>query len=113
MVNITYDASGTITATDANGIVSVYNNGDFTWTLTCTALVWLMIPDLGYMYSRLLRRKNALSQIYLNLVCLTVVSFQWLFWGYSLAFSETRDSGGISGIQCVSPWMCIRRIPSY
>ncbi len=54
----------------------MYNNGDIAWTLTCAALVWLMIPGLGYMYSGLLRRKNALSQIYLSLVCLAVVSFQ-------------------------------------
>lgn len=92
MVNITYDASGSIIATDADGVVSVYNNGDIAWTLTCAALVWLMIPGLGYMYSGLLRRKNALSQIYLSLVCLAVVSFQWFFWGYSLAFSETGSA---------------------
>ncbi|KAK0472599.1 ammonium transporter [Armillaria novae-zelandiae] len=92
MVNITYDTSGTITATDVDGVVSVYNNGDIAWTLTCAALVWLMIPGLGYMYSGLLRRKNALSQIYLSLVCLAVVSFQWFFWGYSLAFSETGSA---------------------
>ena len=55
------------------------------------ALVWIMIPGLGFFYSGLLRRKNALSMIFLGVVVLAVVSFQWFFWGFSLAFSETGD----------------------
>ncbi|KAK0437450.1 ammonium transporter [Desarmillaria tabescens] len=89
MVNVTYDASGTLTTTDADGVVNVYNNGDIAWTLASTALVWIMIPGVGYLYSGLLRRKNALGQIYMSVMVLAVVSFQWFFWGYSLAFSET------------------------
>lgn len=58
---------------------------------------------------RLLRRKNALSMIYMSMMTVAVVSFQvsfecllpnfalilasslsqWFFWGFSLAFSET------------------------
>jgi Amt family ammonium transporter len=67
-----------------------------------------MIPGVGFFYSGLLRRKNALSMIYLSMMTLAVVSFevwaefhlyvslvadgmvsQWFFWGFSLAFSET------------------------
>jgi ammonia channel protein AmtB len=40
------------------------------------ALVWIMIPGLGYFYSGLLRRKNALSMIYLSMMTIAVVSFQ-------------------------------------
>jgi Amt family ammonium transporter len=69
----------------------IYNNGDIAWVLTSTALVWLMIPGVGFFYSGLLRRKNALSMIYLSMMTVAVVSFQWFFWGFSLAFS---DSGG-------------------
>jgi len=46
------------------------------WVITATALVWIMIPGVGYFYSGLLRRKNALSMIWLSMVCLAVVSFQ-------------------------------------
>jgi ammonia channel protein AmtB len=35
-----------------------------------------MIPGVGFFYSGLLRRKNALSMIYLSVMCLAVVSFQ-------------------------------------
>lgn len=55
------------------------------------ALVWIMIPGVGFFYSGLLRRKNALSMIFLGVAVLATVSFQWFFWGYSLAFSETAS----------------------
>jgi Amt family ammonium transporter len=69
-------AASDLNVTDEEGIVSIYNLGDIAWTLTCTALVWIMIPGLGFFYSGLLRRKNALSMIYLSLMTLAVVSFQ-------------------------------------
>ncbi|KAG2011219.1 ammonium transporter, variant 3 [Coprinopsis cinerea AmutBmut pab1-1] len=50
-----------------------------------------MIPGLGFFYSGLLRRKNALSMIWLSMITLGVVSFQWFFWGYSLTFSDTAS----------------------
>lgn len=89
MVNITYDASGDLLWTSADGATSgVYNLGNIAWTLASTALVWIMIPGVGFFYSGLLRRKNALSMIYLSMMCVAVVSFQWFFWGYSLTFSD-------------------------
>ena len=57
--------------------------------ITAAALVWLMIPGLGLFYSGLLRRKNALSMIFLSLLGIAVISFQFWFWGFSLAFSDT------------------------
>lgn len=54
----------------------VYNLGDIAWVLASTALVWLMIPGVGFFYSGLLRRKNALSMIWLSMIVLAVVSFQ-------------------------------------
>jgi len=58
----------------------VYNAGDIAWTLASTALVWLMIPGLGFFYSGLLRRKNALSMIFTSMVTIGVVSFQVRFY---------------------------------
>ena len=54
----------------------VYNLGDIAWVLASTALVWIMIPGVGFFYSGLLRRKNALSMIWLSMMVLAVVSFQ-------------------------------------
>ncbi|KAF5383064.1 hypothetical protein D9615_004824 [Tricholomella constricta] len=93
MVNITYvDTSQDISYLDAAGDTVVYNIGDIAWTLTSAALVWLMIPGLGFFYSGLLRRKNALSMIWTSMTAIAVVSFQWFFWGYSLTFSETASA---------------------
>lgn len=54
----------------------MYNPGDIAWVLASTALVWIMIPGVGFFYSGLLRRKNALSMIWASMMTLAVVSFQ-------------------------------------
>jgi Amt family ammonium transporter len=66
-----------------------YNAGDIAWMITSTALVLLMIPGVGFFYSGLARRKSALSLIWLSIAATGLISFQWFFWGYSLAFSHT------------------------
>lgn len=82
--------------TDANGGDSrlynlnvFYEPGDIAWILTSTALMFLMIPGVGFFYSGLARRKSALSLLWLSIMSTAVVSFQWFFWGFSLAFSHT------------------------
>jgi Amt family ammonium transporter len=96
MVNITSEpASGSLQIYDPNNATAppvVYNPGDIAWTLASMALVWIMVPGVGFFYSGLLRRKNALSMIYLSMMCVAVVSFQWFIWGFSLAFSDTGNA---------------------
>ncbi|KAF2866744.1 ammonium transporter AmtB-like domain-containing protein [Massariosphaeria phaeospora] len=65
-----------------------YNPGDIAFMIVCTALVLLMIPGVGFFYSGLARRKSALSLLWLSVMSTAVVTFQWFFWGYSLAFSH-------------------------
>lgn len=109
MVNVTYDAcecpscctpsftddlsvAGDLNWVDGDGKTVVYNLGDIGFVIAATALVWIMIPGVGFFYSGLLRRKNALSMIWTSLVSIGIVSFQWFFWGFSLAFSETGNA---------------------
>jgi len=66
-----------------------YESGNIAWLITATALVLLMIPGVGFFYSGLARRKSALSLLWLSIMGTAVVSFQWFFWGFSLAFSHT------------------------
>ncbi|KAF9375103.1 hypothetical protein CPB97_011695 [Podila verticillata] len=73
-------------------IGSEFNAGDIAWTLASTALVWLMIPGIGYFYSGMARSKNALSLIMLSCCSVAVVSFQWFLFGYSLTFSKSGNS---------------------
>ncbi|KAL2808790.1 ammonium transporter AmtB-like domain-containing protein [Aspergillus granulosus] len=82
-----------------------YSSGDIAWVITSTALVLLMIPGVGFFYSGLARRKSALSLIWLSIMSIGVASFQWFFWGYSLAFSHTAgkyignlDNFGFKGV---------------
>jgi len=60
--------------------------------MTSSALVLLMVPGVGFFYSGLARRKSALSLIWLAMMSISVVGFQWFFWGYSLTFSHTGSA---------------------
>ncbi|KAG8705230.1 hypothetical protein FRC08_001761 [Ceratobasidium sp. 394] len=119
MPNITYDGSSDLNWYDGSTDTTVvYNLGDIAWTLCSTALVMIMIPGVGFFYCGLLRRKNALSMIYFSMLSLAVVSFQWFFWGYSLAFSDgaSRYIGdlryfGLKGV-LDQPSMGSSRIPA-
>ncbi|KAK4679916.1 ammonium transporter Amt1 [Podospora pseudoanserina] len=74
-----------------------YSAGDFAWIMTCTGLVLLMVPGVGFFYSGLARRKSALALIWLSLMSIAVVGFQWFFWGYSLTFTHNTDASPFIG----------------
>jgi Amt family ammonium transporter len=71
------------------------DTGDTAFILICTALVMLMTPGVGLFYGGLVRRKNLISMFALSFVAFSVVTLQWLFFGYSLAFGS--DVGGLIG----------------
>ncbi|MBL0940672.1 MAG: ammonium transporter [Gemmatimonadaceae bacterium] len=68
------DASSTIVA------------GDTAWILVSAALVLLMVPGLAFFYGGLVRTKSALNTMLMSLGALSVVTVQWVLFGYSLAF---------------------------
>lgn len=86
--NLTFnDALGIIyTATD--GSIVQYNGADFAWTLTGSALVLFMSYGVGFFYSGLLRRPNALSAQLVITAIMAVVTVEWVVVGYSLTFSQ-------------------------
>ncbi|KAM6492039.1 ammonium transporter [Amanita muscaria] len=93
MVNVTYTTSSSdLIWYDSDGNPVLYNLGDISFVLLSSALVFIMIPGVGFFYSGLLRRKNALSMIFMSMLSAAMVSFQWFFWGYSLAFSDTANA---------------------
>ncbi|KAJ2009353.1 hypothetical protein GGI04_000520 [Coemansia thaxteri] len=73
--------------------------GATVWMIASTALVFLMVPGLGYFYSGMVRSKNAVSLVFLCMMALAVVTVQWVGFGYSLALSETSGSGFIGNMQ--------------
>jgi len=55
----------------------------------CGYIVWLIIPGLALLYGGLARRKSALTMLFQGFTTTGVITFQWMFWGYSLAYSRT------------------------
>jgi ammonium transporter, Amt family len=55
----------------------------------CSCLVWLIIPGIGLLYGGLSRRKSALALLFQSFMVSATVTIQWMFWGYSLAYSKT------------------------
>ena len=75
-----------------------YSSGDQAYIIVASAMVMVMIPGLGFLYSGLARRKSALSMIWACMFSASVVTFQWYFWGYTLAFSNTATNGFIGNL---------------
>lgn len=76
-----------------------YNPGDQAYIIIASAMVLVMVPGLGFLYSGLARRKSALSLLWVCMMAVTVITFQWYFWGYSLAFSQYATNGYIGDLQ--------------
>lgn len=72
--------------------------GDMSWIIAATALVWIMIPGLGFFYGGLLRRKNVISMIWMSMVVSSIALFTWFFWGFSLAFSTSSGNAFIGDL---------------
>ncbi|CAG8610991.1 14167_t:CDS:2 [Dentiscutata erythropus] len=68
-----------------------FDHGDIAWVLASTALVFIMVPGVGYFYSGMARSKNALSLIMLSVLSVAVVSVQWWLLGFSLAFGSSSS----------------------
>jgi Amt family ammonium transporter len=76
-----------------------YQSGDQAYIILASAMVLIMVPGLGFLYSGLARRKSALSLIWACMAASSIITFQWYFWGYSLAFSQYGTSGFIGDLQ--------------
>ena len=71
----------------------VLDSGDNAWMITATALVLMMTPALAFFYGGLVDRKNILNQIFLSFVCMGIVFFQWVLFGFSFAFGPPISQG--------------------
>ncbi|GAB7366652.1 hypothetical protein MBLNU230_g8634t1 [Neophaeotheca triangularis] len=83
---------------DSENLNQWFQAGDQAYILVSAAMVVVMIPGLGFLYSGLARRKSALSMIFACLGSCSAVTFQWYFWGYSLAFSDTATNPFIGNL---------------
>ena len=70
-------------------VPQVVDKGDVAWMLTSTLLVLLMtVPGLALFYGGLVRSKNVLSVLMQVMTVFSMILVLWVFYGYSLAFSE-------------------------
>ena len=70
------------------------DTGDTAWMLISIALVMLMTPGLAFFYGGMVRRKNILGILMQCFIALGVITAQWVFFGYSLAFAPGKGFWG-------------------
>jgi Amt family ammonium transporter len=70
------------------------DKGDTAFMLVSAALVLFMTPGLAFFYGGLVRSKNVVNTMMMSFVAMAVVTVQWVFFGYSLAFDP---AGGLMG----------------
>jgi ammonium transporter, Amt family len=71
------------------------DTGDSAFVFVAAALVFLMIPGLAMFYGGMARKKNALNTMMMSFILISVVSIQWIFFGFSIAFGT--DIGHLIG----------------
>ena len=60
------------------------DKADTAFVLISTALVLLMTPGRAIFYAGMVRAKNALGTIMQSFIMIALVSFEWVYLGYSL-----------------------------
>ena len=71
------------------------------YMMFCTVVVFMIIPGIALLYGGLARRKAAASLLFLCFGVIAIGSFQWLLWGYSLAFSSTATGSFYGNLDMV------------
>lgn len=84
---------------DVENLNQWFQAGDQAYIIVASAMVLIMVPGLGFLYSGLARRKSALSMIWACMASCSIITFQWYFWGYSLAFSQYATNGFIGDLR--------------
>jgi len=69
--------------------------GDTAFIMVSAALVLMMTPALGLFYGGMVRNKNVLGTFMQSLIMITIVSFEWVYLGYSMSFGP--DVSGFIG----------------
>ncbi len=65
------------------------DTGSTAWLLVSAVLVCFMMPGLALFYGGMVRAKNLLNMFMCVMVCIPIVTIQWVVCGYSLTFAGT------------------------
>lgn len=71
------------------------NTGDTAFIMLSAAMVLLMTPALALFYAGMVRSKNVLGTILQSFIMIAVVTFEWIYIGYSMSFGP--DVKGLIG----------------
>jgi ammonium transporter, Amt family len=74
------------------------DSGHTAWIVTSTAMVLLMTPGLALFYGGMTRSKGVLNMMMMCFGAIGVVSLLWVFYGFSIAFSEEVGGASVSGL---------------
>ncbi len=72
-------------------------SGDIAWMLMATALVVFMVPGLALFYGGMVRSKNVLNMLLMNMYCIGVVPLLWVLVTYSLGNVANEGKSGFFG----------------
>ena len=70
------------------------DTGDTAWMLTASSLVLFMTPGVAFFYGGLSRSKNSVNVIGMTFIIMGLMAFQWIAFGYSLAFAPNDNESG-------------------
>jgi Amt family ammonium transporter len=76
-----------------------FDTGATAWVLASSALVLFMTPGLALFYGGMVRSKNILNMLMMNLYCMAVIPVLWVILGFSLAFGNSGDGGFIGDFE--------------
>lgn len=71
------------------------DTGDTAFVFVSAVLVFIMTPGLALFYGGMVRKKNVLNTMMNSFIVMALMSIQWVFIGYTLAFGP--DKGGLFG----------------
>ena len=68
-------------------LAGTYDTGSIAWMLVSAALVFFMMPGLALFYGGMVRAKNLLNMFMLVMVCVPLITVEWVAYGYTMAFA--------------------------
>ena len=80
---------------ETSGITGAQRSADTAFMFVSTVLVFIMTPGLAFFYGGMVRRKNVLNTMMNSFVLIAVISIQWLFFGYTIAFGSGTPFFGL------------------
>ncbi len=85
-------------------------SGDTAFVLASAGLVLLMTPGLAFFYGGMVRGKNVLGTIMQSFIMISLISLEWVYIGYSMAFGP--DVAGLTGDLSLFALMGVGAAPS-